>query len=400
MSRGEIPLPDLTDRFHRLGEVLVGHDGLWRPAPFHVPRPAWCEQHPDLAGHLLGLGDEGVESLAGDNRALLDLVGRFVPGLRELPGLIDLPRLETHPQARDARSDRHVPGRKQAQIEAFAAGVGEALAPVLEWCAGKGHLGRWMARRWGLPVTSLEWDGALCAEGERLAAGSGQIFARADALDPAASRYLAGRHVVALHACGDLHLALLRGAVARGAPALDLAPCCYYRIATPEYRPLNPEAGLCLSRDELHLAVTETVTAGAHDRRQRDRAQAWKLAFLELRATRGVPRGATFKPVPATWYRLGFAEWMRRLADREAVSLPEAPDWPGWEAQGWRRRREVARLELARLAFRRPLEIWLALDRALFLARHGYRVRLAEFCERSVTPRNILISARLGAEPG
>jgi hypothetical protein len=113
-----------------------------------------------------------------------------------------------------------------------------------------------------------------------------------------------------------------------------------------------------------------------------------------------VPRGATFKPVPAAWYRLGFAEWMRRLADREAVSLPEATDWPGWEAQGWRRRREVARLELARLAFRRPLEIWLALDRALFLARHGYRVRLAEFCERSVTPRNILISARLGAEPG
>jgi hypothetical protein len=80
--------------------------------------------------------------------------------------------------------------------------------------------------------------------------------------------------------------------------------------------------------------------------------------------------------------------------------LPEAPDWPGWEAQGWNRRREVARLDLARLVFRRPLEIWLALDRALFLARHGYRVRLAEFCERSVTPRNILISARLGAEPG
>lgn len=388
------PEPDLPERFHRLGDLLAAHGHLWRPAPFHDPRPAWCGTYPDYAAHLLGLPDARVEALAGDNRALIELAGRFVPELLELLELIDLPRLDALAEAPEESAARHVPGRKLAQVEAFAAGIGRVDHPMLEWCAGKGHLGRHLARRWDLPVTSLERDGELCAEGERLAARADQTFVRADALDPDSARLLAGRHALALHACGDLHLALLRGAVERGAPALDLAPCCYYRIATPAYVPLNADAGLALSRDELHLAVTETVTAGSRDRRQRDRAQAWKLAFLEWRADRGVPREKPFKPVPGAWMAGGFSDWMAKLLIREGLASSANEGWTAWEAMGWRRLAEVRRLELARLAFRRPLEMWLALDRALYLARRGYRVRLAEFCARELTPRNILISAR------
>ena len=390
------PLPEaeLASRFCRLGALLDAHAGLWRPAPFHVPRPDWCEAHPAYAAHLLALADEEVEAQAGDNRALIDLAGRFVPELRALLDLIELPRLEGPPEAPAESSARHVPGRKLAQIGAFAAGVGAIEHPILEWCAGKGHLGRHLAGRWRLPVTSLEWDGELCAEGERLARGVDQAFVRADALDSASVRWIAGRHALALHACGDLHLALLRGVVERGAPALDLAPCCYYRIATPAYRPLNPDANLVLSRDELHLAVTETVTAGARERRDRDRAQAWKLAFLEWRAARGVARDKAFKPVPGGWLGEGFGPWLTMLAEREGLAWPEAGDGRAWEARGWSRLGEVRRLELARLAFRRPLEVWLALDRALYLARHGYRVWLGEFCERALTPRNLLLRAR------
>jgi len=399
MSDSDLVQADLVARFHRLRDLLAAHDHLWRPAPFHEPRPAWCDRHPDLAGHLLGLEDDRVEALAADNGALIDLIGRFIPPLMALRPLIDLPSVSGHGGQGTSRESSHVPGRKQAQIEAFAACLGEIAAPVLEWCAGKGHLGRLLGGR-RRHVLSLELDGALCAEGERLAAKAGvaQTFLTGDALATASARHLAGHHAVALHACGDLHLALLSGVVRHRVPGVDLAPCCYDRIATSHYRPLNPDAGLALSRQELHLAVTDSVTAGAHDRRQRDRAQAWKLAFLELRAAAGVPRGGTFKPVPAAWYRLGFAEWMRRLADREAVPLPESPDWPAWEAEGRARRRQVVRLELARLAFRRPLEVWLALDRALFLARRGYRVSLTEFCARGVTPRNLLISARLATQ--
>ncbi|MEW5770895.1 MAG: methyltransferase [Pseudomonadota bacterium] len=391
------PHQDLTAWFHGLRDLLAAQQGLWRPAPFHEPRPAWCAVHPALAGHLLALDDATVARLASDNPALIDLLAGFVPDLRGLRALVDVPVLEGHAIAPPERLLAHVPGRKQAQIRAFAEAVGETAHPLLEWCAGKGHLGRLLAWRQPHPVTSLELVPELVEAGVDLArrGGLAQNFVLADALAPDSAEHLAGRHALALHACGDLHLALLRGAVARQAPALDLAPCCYYRIATPRYRPLCEDAGLDLGRDELHLAVTETVTAGARDRRRADRAQAWKLAFLELRAAVGVARERPFKPVPDAWLGLGFEDWTRRLCGREAVPLPADPDWPALEQEGWRRHAEVRRLELARLAFRRPLELWLVLDRALYLERQGYRVRVGEFCARGVTPRNLLISARL-----
>lgn len=50
-------------------------------------------------------------------------------------------------------------------------------------------------------------------------------------------------------------------------------------------------------------------------------------------------------------------------------------------------------MSLIQLVFQRPLEIWLALDKALYLEERGYRARLLEFCAKSVTPRNILLCA-------
>ncbi len=68
-------------------------------------------------------------------------------------------------------------------------------------------------------------------------------------------------------------------------------------------------------------------------------------------------------------------------------------DWAALEALGWQRLAEVRNLELLRGLFRRPLELWLVLDRALFLAEKGYRVEVGSFCEPALTPRNLMVLA-------
>ena len=387
---------NLTRRFHALRNLLAAHAELWRPAPFHVPRPAWCKTLPRLHDELLGLNETEVERLGGDNRALIALVSRHLPMLAELSALIALPPADASGPVPPERLLAHIPGRKQAQIRAFVAVIGTPQQQLLEWCAGKGHLGRLLAHRHAVPVTSLEIDAYLIAAGIGLAdrADIEQRFLHADALDPAAAAYLDGHHAVALHACGDLHLALLRGAADRRTSALDLAPCCYYRIASPRYRPLNADAGLDLTREELHLAVTETVTAGARARRLRDADAMRKLAFIEWRHELGIPREQPFKPIATGWLSLPFADWLALLCEREGMAPPPTCDHKRLQEAGRRRLAEVWRLDLLRLAFRRPLEVWLALDRAVFLERAGYAVTLSEFCERTLTPRNLLISAR------
>jgi hypothetical protein len=150
---------------------------------------------------------------------------------------------------------------------------------------------------------------------------------------------------------------------------------------------------LRLSVDDLGLPLSETVTAGKRVRRQRDTSMARRLGFDHLQ--RQLRHCDTYLPtpsLPASWLDKPFADYCRELAGLKGLSTGEQ-DWTALEAHGWRRLAEVRNLELLRGLFRRPLELWLVLDRALFLREQGYTVAVGSFCETTLTPRNLMVLA-------
>ncbi len=395
-----------AQRFARLTELLAHWQPLWAPEPFRYRRAPWGAAFPDLEAWLLGLNEAERERLEAEPFAPSRL-GDWLP-VAELAGLCEVAPL---PEAAGARPlpeawATHVGGRKWAQISAFAARLAPAPA-YLEWCAGKGHLGRALARRDQARVIGLEWQAPLCQAGQALAEAQGadlELHTQDVMADSAADWLTPGRQLVALHACGDLHGRLIQRAAERRLP-LTLAPCCYQRTAEASYRPLSrqgeqamAEHGLALTREQLALAVQETVTAPRQVRLSRARANAWRLGFDELqREVRGEDR---YLPVPSLAYgRLpdDFAGFCRWAAAEKGLPLPSTLDstldWARFEAAGAARQARVERLELVRHLFRRPLELWLVLDRLLCLEEAGLAVRLGTFCERSLTPRNLLIQA-------
>ncbi|MCG2577095.1 SAM-dependent methyltransferase [Dechloromonas sp. XY25] len=388
---------NLSDRRQRLDGLLQFFHPLWHAQPFREARPAWCEQWPALAAELLALPDDAVALLNNDSAAALALLARHLPEVADVLALTEVPAYPVS-AARDhgTRWAWEIPGRKQSQIEAFASASRPGGSSVLDWCGGKGHLGRRLALEWGLPVHTLEIDTALCDEGEKLAhkAAVDQRFWRRDAL-AVADWPRAGQHAIALHACGDLHRRLLTQGCAAGVSHFDVAPCCYYRGVDQTYVPLHDQGGLTLTRDDLRLAVTETVTASPRLARQRDREMAWKLGFDAFRREKSGAAYKTFKPVPAAWFRQGFGEFLQQMSVREGLPAEMAArSAERAEALGWQRQGEVMRLSIVRHAFRRALEIWLVLDLACYLESRGYTVDVGTFCPRQLTPRNLLISAR------
>jgi hypothetical protein len=392
-----------ADRLARLTVLLAEWQPLWRPLPFHHLTLPWAERFAGLEAALLGLAEADCTRLQASPYVDSPLA-TWLP-VAELGELVRLPELEGDAAPLPEAWRHHVSGRKWRQIEAFVARV--AVAPdqtLVDWCAGKGHLARTLARRHEREVTALEWQAALCDEGRRLAQrqGAAVTLHQQNVLEPEVARYLrAGTHVTALHACGDLHRRLLELAAETGS-AVTLAPCCYQRTAAATYRPLSRQGrelaaahGLHLGRDDLALAVQETVTAPRSVRLKRERANGWRLGFdLLQREIRGQD---TYLPVPSLAYgRLPerFADFCRWAAERKGLSLPASLDWLQYERAGWRRQAEVRRLELVRHLFRRPLEVWLALDRLLLLAEAGFEAELGTFCARELTPRNLLLRAR------
>lgn len=384
------------ERRRRLDTLLAAFAHLWRPQPFRQARPAWCEDFPALTAELLALPEAEAEHLASDGAAALARLCRHLPVVAELAELVDIPVADRPPAAPPGRHWAwEIPGRKRSQIEAFAGAARASGRPVLDWCGGKGHLGRLLALEWQVEATSLEIDPLLCADGRKLAgrARADQKFVVADAL-ATGELPRAGQHLVALHACGDLHRRAVRHGAERGVAALDLAPCCYYRGVAADYAPLAGGATLRLARDDLRLAVTETVTASPRLARQRDRAMAWKLGFDALRREVEGSGYRPFKPPPAPWLRADFAGFCRAMMAREGLPLPPSFAPEEFERRGWQRQREVLRLSVVRHAFRRGLEVWLVADLAAHLEAAGYAVGLTTFCRRELTPRNLMLSAR------
>lgn len=387
----------LRDHFLLLQARLDAHRHYWAPSPFHASRPSWCTDHPGLTEAVLQLDDATVDLYRDDPAQAADWLSHHLPGLREildLSELASLPSRSLPPTA--ARFEAEIPGRKLAQIEAFLAHLPPLPGPALEWCAGKAHLGRRLHRVDGITVNALEIDATLCAHAARLAVRQGveQHILEVDALSADGIAHVRDRDVLALHACGELHRHLVRSAAVNGARSIHIAPCCYARGAGSSYRPLSQSATLVLDAGALRLAVTETVTAPLHDRRRLARDQAWKLGFIALCKSMDEGTAGTFRPIPGEWLKQDFQHFCTQLAAREGVALPAHIDWTRWESIGERRRSELLRLEIVRHAFRRPLEIWLALDIALGLDERGFDVEMGAFCARSLTPRNLLISAR------
>lgn len=392
----------LSALFSALTSLLHQYAEYWRPVAFREHQLPWMERHPGLVARLYALEPNQIDRLSDDAAALTDFMAVDLPFAQTLYSLTALPafsRRETaavHPRFRAG-----IPGRKWQQVEGFASSLPDVTLPILEWCAGKSHLGFYLHACSGQPVTALERDAALVEQANTRARQEGVMLHSvvADVLTPAAAAFVQpAQQVVALHACGDLHERLLDLCVTRGVHRLHVAPCCYHKRTEDEYVPMSQqgrEAALTLHKSELHTAVMETVTASASVRRQRIQLQMMRLGFDCLQ--RDVRGDDSFLPVPslpARWAQADFAEFCLHCATLKGIELPATIDWQYYQQQGGQRFRQVSALDLVRFLFRRPLEIWLALDRALLLQEHGYAVRLGTFCSARVTPRNLLIQGQ------
>lgn len=393
---------DLLARFTALDTFLTTHQALWKPRPFthlHLPWEASC---PELASWLRGRSLEEAENAHNNPAELLDAPEPFASLAALSLELSAVGELPAHsPEAAGHRLNVDVPGRKWQQIEAFASRLSFAAQPKhwLDWCSGKGHLGRRLLGA-DQQLTCLEYDPALVASGQALSQRH-QLHAlhvEQDVLAANTALLLNAEHTpVALHACGDLHVRLIQLASAAGCRQLAISPCCYNRINRAEYQALSSagsHSALQLSLEDLSLPMSETVTAGARVRRQRDTSMARRLAFdLLQRQVRGTDEYLPTPSLPSAWLDKPFADYCCDLAALKELSTIGSPDWVALEAAGWQRLAEVRNLELLRGLFRRPLELWLNLDRALFLTEQGYVVRLGTFCEAPLTPRNFLLLA-------
>ena len=392
--------------FEQLDQLLLRYRDFWQFRPFSSVHSRWQQLEPGLHQAVSALPDQDVALLEADPEKLADFLTPWISDAAQLVSLTVLPDLPERALCFEQSLDYRVQGRKWQQIKHFARRVPER-ASILEWCAGKGHLGRLLAAGGASDVCSLEWQENLCADGQALAqrAGVHMQFVHLDVMQTGAADYLTqDTHAVALHACGELHHRLLELVAGQKAQGLLLAPCCFNLIGSAYYQPVSgPGQGsrLRLDKNDLKMPLRRTVTAGQRERTARYRQLVWRLGFDCLqRELRGRDEYLPLPAAPGVVMRGDFASFIAWAAAQKQLQLPESIDIAGFEAAGRQRYQTVRQMELVQLLFQRPLELWLLLDKALFLQEHGYRVRVGRFCDYQLTPRNWAIQAERGEVAG
>ncbi len=393
------------DRFRHISVWLNQTAYLWQPRPFVGLPVSWEEQHREIALALRGLTLDQADYFGENPEQLIDKLPAIEWLVKTNRDLSLWPDLEKSPSLSQQQAAAvNVPFRKWQQIHAFTrtllAHQPNEIQGWIDWCSGKGHLGRLLALTTGSKGLCIEKDAQLCCKGMFLAnrQGADVRFLNLDVLhdDPGLAMEPAWG-IAALHACGRLNLRLLRLIVKHRVSYLALAPCCYHRIDSDTFIPLSKRGqatGLLLSRNHLRFVALAEVVVSKQQRDRRRREQAYRLAFdLLVREASGQDSYHPLGQIPARWLAGPFEKFARAVAREHNFPLPNNWNPQSAEAAGWDRLVVVNALGIVRGLFRRTLESWLILDRNFFLQENEYQTTVGRFCDRQITPRNLMIIA-------
>ena len=387
----------LSAQFLELSCFLRNNRALWSTHPFAEHSLAWEQEEPELSQFLRSWSAEELERF--------ELYPEQHPEAPELltflategKRLTELSFFTAQELSEEATQSWFIRQRKWQQVKQFSSVISPLLGKgVVDWCGGKGHLGRNLALWNKLPVEVLELQPQLCVEAEQLAAErSVELKATPTDLLKENPELQKEWCLVALHACGELSEQALRSATQQGLSALSVSPCCYHRHIEEKRKAmslLGQEQDLELTYFELLLpSLKEQYTSELNmQRRRREMAYRSGLDLL-LRAYTGVDTYRSFRSVPTSWKDMSFREFVMALKQREGFSLPDVWKEEEWEARGWRQARTARALGSVRGLFRRAIELWVVLDRALWLQEQGWSVEVGCWCDPQLTPRNILL---------
>jgi hypothetical protein len=403
-------------RLAQLDALLHKYETIWKDEPFQHLSLRWQDSYSKLYFSLINLSDDQLHHLSQTPSALIRLIDEQLELGGQLIELSSCPSLSKTKQINNKLPSSYIngiPGRKLNQIIAFSEHLSGSdktntskerynqvslyTKSFTDWCCGKGHLARVMHYQHKAPVIGLEYSPKLCVKGNNLSKklAVDVTIIEQDVLQPLNTPELFQNHQTALHACGDLHRQMIIKSASNKAPTISFSPCCYHLTDDYEYQMIsNFQSALSINKEQLKLAVQETVTAPQRDQKQRRILKLWRVAFdLIQREATGHDQYQHCPSLPLSAVNLGFPSLVEKFSEHLQIKLSTDIPLDDYLHRAEKRLNQIERLELARQGFRRALELWLVYDRSLFLAEQGYHVTIGTFCSRDITPRNIMIQA-------
>ncbi|HXH31052.1 MAG TPA: methyltransferase [Bacteriovoracaceae bacterium] len=336
---------------------------------------------------------------------------------RRLEALCALPEAEA-PAALpfDSFTFRHMIPKKQHEIKLLAPRVQNftqrnGIKQIVDIGGGIGLLAQTLSNQYSLSVTSVDMDTALQDTGRnrnRKNAKNPENLVSYQNLkvDGQNSEFLSlltpETMTLGLHTCGTLAVDQIKSSSYKKIPGIISLGCCYHKMEhNPEAQNISEFAKsndpLCFSRFALTLAsrAHRKLDGKDYDLKTKVKSYRYCIHFLlhdEYGMEGIVPLGNSSPKLYDESFGVYALEQLGRIGIASRHSIEEL------EAYYWDRDRQTLLWKMTssgilRNTFGRLLELYILLDRAIFLEEQGYLVKIEEFFDEATSPRNIAISA-------
>ncbi|RLA65389.1 MAG: hypothetical protein DRQ89_01325 [Epsilonproteobacteria bacterium] len=405
---------DIKKRFHNIREFLKGHQGFWYEEILN-DYPHTLDNYPDK-------WIEDLNLLSFEDLWKIDAKIDFSPLEGELKTLIlKINSLSIIPQVEGANENlphKALLGMNQKKVHEVS-----RLAPYIgklqkihrfsqgfDIGGGKGHLARTLAHYFALPTICLDPDLDLIKAGQKLLK---KISTPENAKEISFINKSLGTHIynpdivadenklkldnetlaIGLHTCGPLSLRLME----RAKNLINIG-CCYLK--------LNPESEINISKTSKEDPLTFSKYSLALASRGHggisfiDFMNKWKVKsfryslHLLLYEKLGIKKFITVEGYPLKKYGEDFSEYaLTKLSELNIKHSFDAADLNNFHQEWNPLVKKMFLANIIRWQFGRLLEVYILLDRAIYLQENGFSVEINEIFNESISPRNIAILA-------
>ncbi len=292
--------------------------------------------------------------------------------------------------------------RKRAQVGALAALTPPLLknvSRVVEVGAGHGHLAREVAHQIDRPIIALDRDAAISAKAKTLCNDAHLSFREVDVLRDGLA-LMEGDCALGLHTCGELGDVLAVG-VAERAQSLLLVGCCLQKLRADVRLPLNgsreQSRGVTFTKTLLGLSNFTPREQGVEATRSENVAARERRLALHalLSATAGPLRfGAEMDGLNRRAAHGELRAMVTRAFASRGLPSPSEPAILDAERAAKALHDRIRRLSLPRILLGRVLEVFVVVDRALYLENAGFDVTIGTAFPKEISARNLAILAR------
>lgn len=193
--------------------------------------------------------------------------------------------------------------------------------------------------------------------------------------------------VLSLHSCGDLTVEAMDYALKNNSALINFG-CCYHKLTKLNLSTSSKSSPLEFSFKALTLATRSHRILSLEDARRRTKVKRYRYGFHILSHEDG---HRTFVPLGNARHQDYEGEFKDYCAKYSPWALKGDINRRFAELENSKALQQYLLTETIRGPLGRLVEVYIALDRALYLKEFGVRVKVGTLFDRALSPRNIMI---------